>query len=306
MGSAYNKESKESRQQIRRGIRMKKVNKNVLKEGGLIIQSDPDYYAIRLKMPSGRITPDQLRKVAEVAEKEGRGHAHISSRQGIEIPWIPMEKMFDVVEDLAKSDLYAGSCGPRIRNVTACPGSETCPFAQIETQELGIKISEKYVGKKAHHKFKISVSGCTNFCSNPLINDIGIIGRVRPKLFPDRCNGCGICVRVCRTSSIKLEDNDMPVIDYDSCIDCGFCVQHCPVNAIEKEEEGYSIYVGGKMGKVPHIGKEIIRFATEEELFEIIEQILSYYREFGNVQERFTEVLARNGLHHLEDYVLKK
>lgn len=284
---------------------MKKVNKNVLKEGGLIVQRDPDHYAIRLKMPVGRITPDQLRKVAEVAEKEGRGYVHISTRQGLEIPWIPMEKMFDIVEDLQKADLYAGSCGPRVRNVTGCPGAECCSFAQIDTWELGKELSDRFVGQKVPHKFKISLSGCTNFCSNPLINDVGITGRIKAKLVPENCTGCGLCVRVCRTKSIVLEDNGIPEIDKESCIDCGFCVLHCPSEAIEKEEEGYSVYIGGKMGRKPHFGEELVRFATEEELFEIIEKTLQYFREFGNAQERLTEVLAREGFEHYKAYVLE-
>ncbi len=285
---------------------MKKVNKNVLKEGGLIAQRDPDHYAIRLKVPVGRITPDQLRKIADVAEKEGRNYVHISSRQGIEIPWIHIDKMFDVVEDLQTAELYAGSCGPRVRNVTGCPGTECCSFAQIDTGKLGKKLSDRFVGQQVPHKFKISLSGCTNFCSNPLINDVGITGRIKPKLIPEKCTGCGLCVRVCRTKSIALEDNDIPVIDEESCIDCGFCVLHCPSDALVKEEEGYSIFIGGKMGRnQPHFGKELVRFASEDDIFDIIEKTLQYFRRFGNAQERLTEVLAREGFEHYKNYVLK-
>ncbi len=284
---------------------MKKQNKNVLKEGGLIVQRDPDHYAIRLKVPVGMITPEQLRKVADVAEKEGRNFVHISSRQGLEIPWIPMDKMFDIVEDLGKVGMHAGSCGPRVRNVTGCPGIECCTFAQIDTVTLGKELSDRFVGQTAPHKFKISLSGCTNFCSNPLINDVGITGRVKPRLVVDNCNGCGLCVRVCRTKSIVLEDNGVPEIDMDTCIDCGFCVQHCPVGAIEKEEEGYSIFIGGKMGRnQPHIGKELVRFATQEELLDIVEKTLKYFREFGEAQQRLTEVLAKYGFDHYKEHVL--
>ncbi|MFQ6136883.1 MAG: 4Fe-4S binding protein [Candidatus Hydrothermarchaeales archaeon] len=295
------KERKEAKEEVES---LKRLDKKVLKEGGLIAQNDPDYFAIRLKVPVGRITPDQLRKVADVAEKEGRGYVHLSSRQGVEIPWIDKERMLDVVEDLKTAELYAGSCGPRVRNITGCPGSERCSFAQIETGELGKRISDKYVGQKAPHKFKISLSGCTNMCSDPVVNDFGIVGRTRPRLVPEKCTGCGLCVRVCRGKSITLEDNGIPEIDRDTCIDCGFCVLHCPSDAMEKEEHGYTIYIGGRMGRYPQLGKEIIRFASEEQLFDILEKTLQYFREFGREQERLSEVLERNGTEHFRDYVL--
>ena len=59
-----------------------------LKSGGIIMQKDDDFFAIRLRLPGGSIPADKLPWIAEVARKYGRSEVRLTARQGMEIPWI--------------------------------------------------------------------------------------------------------------------------------------------------------------------------------------------------------------------------
>ena len=96
-------------------------------------QKQKGYGYLRLAVIGGNLTAENIKKVAEVAEKYGRGYVHMTSRQGIEIPFIKVEELAEVKEELAKGGVGTGVCGPRVRTITACQGSEVCPSGCIDT-----------------------------------------------------------------------------------------------------------------------------------------------------------------------------
>lgn len=104
-----------------------KVDYAALKKGGYMRQKQKGYGSLRLAVIGGNLTAENIKKVAEVAEKYGRGYVHMTSRQGIEIPFIKVEELAEVKEELAKGGVGTGVCGPRVRTITACQGSEVCP-----------------------------------------------------------------------------------------------------------------------------------------------------------------------------------
>ena len=83
-------------------------------------QKQKGYGSLRLAVIGGNLTAENIKKVAEVAEKYGRGYVHMTSRQGIEIPFIKVEELAEVKEELAKGGVGTGVCGPRVRTITAC------------------------------------------------------------------------------------------------------------------------------------------------------------------------------------------
>ena len=113
-----------------------KVDYAALKKGGYMRQKQKGYGSLRLAVIGGNLTAENIKKVAEVAEKYGRGYVHMTSRQGIEIPFIKVEELAEVKEELAKGGVGTGVCGPRVRTITACQGSEVCPSGCIDTYTL--------------------------------------------------------------------------------------------------------------------------------------------------------------------------
>ncbi|MDR3135691.1 MAG: coenzyme F420 hydrogenase, partial [Deltaproteobacteria bacterium] len=104
-----------------------------LKNGGFMRQTQKDRFSLRLKVVGGNLTTGQLKTISEISDRYGSGHVHLTSRQGLEIPFIDLKDVETVKEALAKGGVDTGVCGPRVRTVTACQGSEICPSGCIDT-----------------------------------------------------------------------------------------------------------------------------------------------------------------------------
>ena len=279
---------------------MTEYNVKELKSSGFMKQKEKDLFSVRLRIAGGYIKAGQLPKLAEISRKYGRGHLHLTSRQGIEIPFVHFDKLEKVRKELAEVGLEIGACGPRVRTVTACQG-EICSHGLIEAQSLGRKIDETFFGRSGiPHKFKIGITGCPNACIKPVENDFGIMGVVRKIFIKEKCNYCRLCQEICPVGAIKVEENELHY-DPSKCIFCGDCIFACPSYAWEQEKAGYKIFVGGKMGKFPSLGREAFSFLEgEEKLLQLIEKTLEFYTKEGKRGERFGETIGRVGL---ENYV---
>ena len=72
-------------------IMAEKVDYGTLKKGGFMRQKQKNNFSLRLAVVGGYLTAENLTKIAEVAEKYGDGHVHLTSRQGVEIPFIKLK-----------------------------------------------------------------------------------------------------------------------------------------------------------------------------------------------------------------------
>ena len=89
---------------------MSKVDYATLKKGGFMRQKQKNNFSLRLACVGGTLTSENLKKIAEVAEKFGDGYVHLTSRQGVEIPFIKLNDIDDVTADLAKGGCKPGVC----------------------------------------------------------------------------------------------------------------------------------------------------------------------------------------------------
>jgi anaerobic sulfite reductase subunit C len=276
-----------------------------LKSGGVIMQKDDDFFAIRLRLPGGSISADQLPKIAEVAKRYGRGAVRLTARQGLEIPWISFEKIETARNELSQVGLALGPCGPRFRTVTACPGLPVCRFALADSQSFARQIDEKFSGMLLPHKFKATVSACPNACSKPLENELGFCAIVEPRLQAEACMGCGLCVEVCKEKALKMQD-EKPALDRNRCVCCADCIQCCPSDDWKIERKGYAVFAGGKMGRHPELGEKIADFVDEELGMMIIWRCLDFYLQHGKKKERFGDLIRRVGLNEFKAAVLER
>ena len=193
---------------------MAKVDYATLKKGGFMRQKQKNNFSLRLACVGGTLTAENLRKIAEVAEKFGDGYVHLTSRQGVEIPFIKLNDIDDVTADLATGGCKPGVCGPRVRTVTACQGNAVCPSGNINSYDIAVKLNDRYFGRELPHKFKFGVTGCQNNCLKAEENDVGIKGAAQISWKEDSCIHCGVCEKACREDAISFKDDKL-VIDTD-------------------------------------------------------------------------------------------
>lgn len=244
-------------------------------KGGVITELDSEYCTIRTRIPAGVISCDQLKGIAEVAERYGAGSVHLTTRQTIEIPHMHHADLDAIARDLTANNTPVGSERDEVVNVIACPGSERCIFANIDSLSLARSIDAKLFGKEMPVKIRISVSACPNACTSPLLNEIGIVGQNRPVRVPGLCTGCGTCVEYCKEEAITIK-RGISVLDTSRCVQCGTCVRSCPYNLLKSSGAHYLITVGGRRGRHPKIGRELIAVKSPSAVLLVVERVVAW------------------------------
>lgn len=148
--------------------------KQNIPEKGAIVQRDGDTFAIKVHMPGGYTNPDELRRIADVAERYDVAEIKITIAQRIALFGIPEENLDAIRAELG--DLEEGGTGLCIRYVKMCPGASWCKRAQRVTRDVGMEMDRRYHRLQVPWKFKMSVSGCPNDCCEGFIRDLALIG----------------------------------------------------------------------------------------------------------------------------------
>ncbi len=152
------------------------IDLNKLKRGGFVKIRGKDMFSVWVKNLCCNMPALQLRKVADIAEKYGKGYVLFSSRQIPIIPYIRLKDVENVKKELDKVYLELAGCGSRVRNIDICYDEKYCSEAVTNSQSLGLKL-DKFFYYDLKHKTKISVSGCIKGCTVPrVLSDIGFVG----------------------------------------------------------------------------------------------------------------------------------
>jgi len=244
----------------------------------------------------------QLRSIKTVSKKYGSGKVHLSPRHNLEIPEIKNKHLDDTLRELYVAGLFPGGAGTSVRNVFTCP--DWCSQSVRPTQEIGKMVSTNFGDKDMPNKFTISFAGCPNGCSRPHNSDIGIIAVGKVTISNQNCPaGCQECTEVCPLQAVGPVEAKVQ-INRGTCNSCGKCVKACPENILNLEETGFKVLIGGKEGATVVFGSTIADFASDFEILEIIENVLSKYQEKAALRpasqkkmERLAEVIDRLGLH---------
>jgi sulfite reductase (ferredoxin) len=138
-----------------------------------------EYFMMRIGLPNGLLTSEQLRVIADLTKKYARNLADITTRQNIQLHWLTIESLPEIVDALTAVGLSPkGACGDVVRNVTGCPLAGLHHHELIDASPLAVEIAQKLTANPAFYnlprKFKISVTGCPEWCSYPEINDVAL------------------------------------------------------------------------------------------------------------------------------------
>jgi sulfite reductase (ferredoxin) len=144
------------------------------------------FFMLRVRIPNGQLRCDQVRTIANLAERYARGVADITVRQNVQFHWITIESLPEVLDQLWSVGLSTtGACGDVARNITGCPVAGLDAEEIIDASPLALEIDRRLGGNSEFYnlprKFKLSITGCRDWCTYPEINDVGLtaVRRVR-------------------------------------------------------------------------------------------------------------------------------
>jgi sulfite reductase (ferredoxin) len=143
-----------------------------------------EWFMMRIGIPNGIVTASQLRTIGEITQKYARNLADITVRQNIQLHWLTIESLPEVVDALDAIGLSPkGACGDVVRNVTGCPLAGVAADELIDASPIARGIAHELTANNDFfnlpRKFKICATGCPSWCSYPEINDIALTAAVR-------------------------------------------------------------------------------------------------------------------------------
>src|SRR5258708_2956380 len=144
---------------------------------------DDRYFMLRVRIDGGQLDPAQLRAIAEISNKSGRGTADVTDRQNIQLHWIEIESVpaiWDTLKSVGLSTMEA--CGDTPRVIIGCPLAGIAADEVIDATPQIRDTHDRYIGtpefSNLPRKFKSAMSGCTAHCTVHEINDIAFVGVV--------------------------------------------------------------------------------------------------------------------------------
>ncbi len=211
-----------------------------------------EFFMMRIGLPNGLLTSHQLRTIGHICQKHARNLADITTRQNIQLHWLTLDSLVEVVDQLTEIGLSPkGACGDVVRNVTGCPLAGLDAHELIDSSPLAVEIAHALTANPDFYnlprKFKVSVSGCPLWCSYPEINDVGLTAIARPR--PGSQPG-----------------SDDP----------------------NQTEIGYTLRVGGGLSTEPHIAVRIPAFVRQDQALAAVVATAEIFREQQELRENRT------------------
>jgi sulfite reductase (ferredoxin) len=141
-------------------------------------------FMVRIRIANGLLTSHQLRTIAGLTRRFARGIADITVRQNIQLHWVTIESLPEILGALWGCGLNTlAACGDVTRNITGCPVAGVDRDEICDASPLAVGATRIFTGNPEFYnlprKFKISITGCRVWCAYPEINDISLTATER-------------------------------------------------------------------------------------------------------------------------------
>ena len=202
------------------------------------------FFMVRIRVPNGLLTSEQVRAIAALSAERGNGVADITVRQNFQLHWIAIESIPEVLERIWAIGLTTtGACGDVTRTTTGCPLAGVHAHELADVSRLAVHLDEDLAGNPDFYnlprKYKISLTACPDWCSYPEINDVGLTATLRRR----------------STGSGPLESDDTSA------------------------ELGFSIRVGGGLSTHPHLGVRLNAFIPPQQVIPVVRAVTETFRD---------------------------
>ncbi|HLH44669.1 MAG TPA: nitrite/sulfite reductase [Bryobacteraceae bacterium] len=150
---------------------------------GIYGQRQPGVQMVRTKVPGGRLTANQMRQLAGIADEFGGGKGHLTTRQNMQFHFVPLRQVPALLHLLADVRLTTReACYNTVRNVTACPLAGLHAEEPFDVQPYARRLAFSFLHKELTdnlpRKFKVAFSGCPEDCMATAINDVGLRAKI--------------------------------------------------------------------------------------------------------------------------------
>lgn len=151
---------------------------------GIYGQRQEGVQMIRIKLPFGRLSSEQLHRIADVSDKYSTGRLHITTRQDIQIHYVSLDQTPELWAELEKSDItLREACGNAVRNVTASETAGIDPDEPFDVTPYADAVFKFFlrnpICQELGRKFKISFSSSDQDNALSFIHDLGFIAKIR-------------------------------------------------------------------------------------------------------------------------------
>ena len=141
---------------------------------------------VRVKIPHGRVTPEQLEVLGTISTEYSRGWGHLTTRQNVQFHFVQLRDVPEVLRLLGSVGLTSReACGDTVRNVAGCHLAGACPFEVLDITPWAQAVTDLFlrnpIAQRLPRKFKVNFSGCATDCGQAMFNDVGVIALTRPR-----------------------------------------------------------------------------------------------------------------------------
>jgi sulfite reductase (ferredoxin) len=146
---------------------------------------DDEFFMLRVRIPGGQLTNEQLRTIATISTQFARDSADVTDRQNIQLHWIRIEDVPEIWERLEAVGLSTTeACGDTPRNMLGCPLAGVDADEVLDATPVLRRVNALAEGNEEFsnlpRKYKTAVSGCGVYCIHHEINDISFVGVRHP------------------------------------------------------------------------------------------------------------------------------
>jgi sulfite reductase (ferredoxin) len=219
------------------------------------------FFMVRIRIPNGLLTSEQARTIADLSDHFGNGVADITVRQNVQLHWIRVENLPELLERLWSVGLRTtGACGDVTRNITGCPLTGIHSHEIADVSPLVLALDKELAGNPDFYnlprKFKITITACPDWCSYPEINDISFTATRRNSLgaAPSGSEGAGFDVSSSSSG-------------------------HRTLVAGHPSDIGFSLRIAGGLSTEPHLAVKLNAFIRWEQVVPVARAIAEVFRE---------------------------
>ncbi len=142
---------------------------------GIYQQLQRGFFMMRVRIPGGRLTADQLERIADLGDQYAQGELCLTTRQTFQLHWLRKDDLWKVLAGVAEAGLDTkNACGDVVRNVVTCPLQGVCPHEAHDVRDMLLTLANdpelKDQQRNLPRKHKIAVNGCGRACGLTLMN----------------------------------------------------------------------------------------------------------------------------------------